>query len=213
MGEFANRVGYFLMQPDKIIYAVATALLYPVLFTEVAAMLWMGFQTGVYTLEVIQRRRARKSLDVEEVATQIARAHAARDTARTSAALMLFDFGPIVSPVARTLAAHGVTRVRALKLLTDAEQSAVRRLDTTRIFIRIGPILGLMGTLIPISPALVGLAKGDTQTLSANLVVAFSTTVVGLLVGATAYLVSLARERMYTQDLSDLEYVLERSGV
>jgi len=69
-----------------------------------------------------------------------------------------------------------------------------------------------MGTLIPISPALVALAAGDVKTLSANLIIAFSTTVVGLLIGAIAYLVSLARERAYTQDLSDLEYVLERAG-
>ena len=110
------------------------------------------------------------------------------------------------------LSAQGVTRLRALKVLTDTEQVAARLLDRTRIFIRVGPILGLMGTLIPISPALVALAAGDVKTLSANLIIAFSTTVVGLLIGLFAYLVSLARERAYTQDLSDLEYVLERAG-
>ena len=70
-----------------------------------------------------------------------------------------------------------------------------------------------MGTLIPISPALVALAQGDTQTLSANLVVAFSTTVVGLIIGGTGYICSIIRERMYAQDLADLEYVLERARV
>lgn len=64
-----------------------------------------------------------------------------------------------------------------------------------------------MGTLIPLSPALTGLANGDTAALSTNLQVAFSVTVVGLLVGAVAFGISLSRDNMYGQDLSDLEYI------
>jgi biopolymer transport protein ExbB/TolQ len=64
-----------------------------------------------------------------------------------------------------------------------------------------------MGTLIPLSPALEGLAKGNVRLLSDNLRVAFSVTVVGLLIGAVAFAISLVRDRMYAQDLSDLEYV------
>ena len=64
-----------------------------------------------------------------------------------------------------------------------------------------------MGTLIPLSPALTGLANGNTTALSQNLRVAFSVTVVGLLIGAVAFGLSLSRDRMYGQDLSDLEYL------
>jgi biopolymer transport protein ExbB/TolQ len=82
-----------------------------------------------------------------------------------------------------------------------------RRLDRTRILVRAGPALGLMGTLIPLSPALTGLAKGNTTALSQNLRIAFSVTVIGLLIGAVAFGLSLSRDRMYGQDLSDLEYL------
>ena len=75
------------------------------------------------------------------------------------------------------------------------------------MLVRFGPALGLMGTLIPLSPALDGLAKGDVQQLSENLRVAFSVTVLGLLIGAVAFSISLVRDRLYAQDLSDLEYV------
>jgi len=37
--------------------------------------------------------------------------------------------------------------------------------------------------------------------------VAFSVTVLGLLIGAIAFGVALVRDRLYAQDLSDLEYV------
>ncbi len=71
-----------------------------------------------------------------------------------------------------------------------------------------GPALGLMGTLIPLSPALAALAEGDVQRLTDDLRVAFSVTVVGLLVGMIAFAVSLVRDRLYAQDYSDVEYVL-----
>ncbi|HYZ80431.1 MAG TPA: MotA/TolQ/ExbB proton channel family protein, partial [Solirubrobacteraceae bacterium] len=75
------------------------------------------------------------------------------------------------------------------------------------MLVRAGPALGLMGTLIPLSPALTGLANGNTTALSQNLRVAFSVTVVGLLIGAVAFGLSLSRDRLYGQDLSDLEYI------
>jgi biopolymer transport protein ExbB/TolQ len=93
------------------------------------------------------------------------------------------------------------------KALADFDFGAQRRLGRTRLLVRAGPAIGLMGTLIPLSPALTGLANGNTAALSTNLRVAFSVTVVGLLIGAVAFGLSLARDNMYGQDLSDLEYL------
>jgi biopolymer transport protein ExbB/TolQ len=93
------------------------------------------------------------------------------------------------------------------KELADFDFRCQRRLGRTRLLVRLGPALGLMGTLIPLSPALEGLANGDVQTLTDNLRVAFSITVLGLLIGAIAFGLSLARDRIYGQDYSDLEYV------
>ena len=64
-----------------------------------------------------------------------------------------------------------------------------------------------MGTLIPLSPALAGLAEGNVTELSSNLRLAFSITVLGLLVGLVGFTISLIRDRLYGQDLSDLEFV------
>ena len=100
---------------------------------------------------------------------------------------------------------NGETRIA--KALADFDFGSERRLERTRLLVRAGPALGLMGTLIPLSPALTGLAQGDVSRLSENLRVAFSVTVLGLLVGAIAFGLSLVRQRIYGQDLSDLEYV------
>ena len=96
---------------------------------------------------------------------------------------------------------------RLNKALADFDFDSQRRLGRTRMLVRAGPALGLMGTLIPLSPALTGLANGNTATLSQNLRVAFSVTVIGLLIGAVAFGLSLSRDRLYGQDLSDLQYL------
>jgi len=101
---------------------------------------------------------------------------------------------------------------RLAKRLADFDFGSLRRLERTRMLVRAGPALGLMGTLIPLSPALAGLAAGNVARLSNNLRVAFSVTVLGLLVGAVAYGISLVRDRLYGQDLSDLEYVAATLG-
>jgi biopolymer transport protein ExbB/TolQ len=81
----------------------------------------------------------------------------------------------------------------------EYEYRSLRRLERTRILVRMGPALGLMGTLIPLSPALAGLADGDIATLTDNLRVAFSVTVAGLLIGAIAFAISLVRDRLYAR--------------
>jgi biopolymer transport protein ExbB/TolQ len=99
------------------------------------------------------------------------------------------------------------SEARIAKRLAEYDYRSLRRLERTRILVRMGPALGLMGTLIPLSPALAGLADGDVATLSENLRVAFSVTVAGLLIGAIAFAISLVRDRLYAQDYSDVEYV------
>ncbi len=95
---------------------------------------------------------------------------------------------------------------RISKRLADYDYRSLKRLERTRILVRMGPALGLMGTLIPLSPALAGLAEGNVTQLTDNLRVAFGVTVAGILIGALAFGVSLIRDRIYAQDFSDVEY-------
>jgi biopolymer transport protein ExbB/TolQ len=93
------------------------------------------------------------------------------------------------------------------KSIADFDLGSLQRLERTRLLVRAGPALGLMGTLIPLSPALSGLASGNITQLTDNLRVAFSVTVLGLLIGVIAFGISLVRDRMYAQDLSDVEFI------
>ncbi|MEV4419683.1 MotA/TolQ/ExbB proton channel family protein [Patulibacter sp. NPDC049589] len=95
------------------------------------------------------------------------------------------------------------------KALTRYELDVQRRLDRTRMLVRSGPALGLMGTLIPLAPGLAALGKGDIAQLADDMQVAFAATVLGLVVGTLGFALTLVRTRVYTEDLSALESALE----
>ncbi len=93
----------------------------------------------------------------------------------------------------------------ARKYLENEEDKTEKSLEKTDIITRIGPTLGLMGTLIPMGPGLAALGTGDVNTLSQAIIVAFDTTVVGIGAGAITYFVSKVRRRWYEEYLSNLD--------
>jgi biopolymer transport protein ExbB/TolQ len=98
-------------------------------------------------------------------------------------------------------------RLYAEKEIMDFELACEKDLAQSKTITRLGPMLGLMGTLIPMGPALVGLAAGDIASMAQNMQVAFSTTVVGLFAGALGYVLQLIKQRWYVEDLNNLEFI------
>ena len=198
---------------EEVLFLVAEALRLPVLIAALLALALVLVEGGAFAVELVRRRRrdftrleravedARSALDRDDrpfavgVLRQVAWSRAMHET--------------IVALVTRDYARPGGGE-RMAKRLADFDYASLRRLERTRLLVRAGPALGLMGTLIPLSPALAALAAGDVQRLSGNLRVAFSVTVVGILLGALAFGISLVRDRLYGQDLSDLEYLVAR---
>ena len=72
MGSFAERVGFFLSNPQRIIQAVATILLYPVLFAEVFALIWVVYQAGRTAGRRGSAARRGRGLDIEAIAIELA---------------------------------------------------------------------------------------------------------------------------------------------
>ena len=197
---------------QQLIYDIARILLWPVLIAAIVCLIWVLIELGVLLYELWLRFRFR-DLDALEVRALRARKAFRDGKPRTayrylqennySLVVVRFLYDLIRNYQTERLAA------KPLKLLQEYEFYTIKRLERTRILVRIGPMLGLMGTLIPLAPALVGLASGDVAALSENLVTAFSVTVIGLLIGGLAFLVSIVRDRLYSQDISDMEYLLE----
>ena len=95
------------------------------------------------------------------------------------------------------------------KLLADFEIAADKDLSISKTLTKMGPRLGLMGTLIPMGPALVGLSTGDIASMAYNMQVAFATTVVGLFSAAIGFITQQVKQRWYLQDMTNLEFVAQ----
>lgn len=97
----------------------------------------------------------------------------------------------------------------AIRLITEEQARYDRKTKISDLVAKMGPMFGLMGTLIPLGPGIIALGRGDTLTLSNSLMIAFDTTIAGLACAAVAVLVSTIRKHWYNNYMSVLETLME----
>ena len=114
----------------------------------------------------------------------------------------------VISYIRQVLQAHE-SPAQIQRLLANFEIAADKDLAISKTLTKLGPILGLMGTLIPMGPALAGLASGDIASMAYNMQIAFATTDVGLVAGAVGFLTQQVKQRWYLQDMTNLEFLSE----
>ncbi len=101
------------------------------------------------------------------------------------------------------------TEAYVARAVSMYEVSSGKTLESYKMLIKFGPILGLMGTLIPMGPALAGLSAGDISSMAYNMQVAFATTVIGLFAGAVGFALLQIRQRWTNADLAQLDYIAD----
>ena len=104
----------------------------------------------------------------------------------------------------------GFDELECEKYISEVEQEYERELERSRFLTKTAPMLGLMGTLIPMGPALAGLASGDIANMAYNMQIAFATTVVGCTVAGIALLIHSVKKHWYIEEITNLRYVLDR---
>ena len=189
-------IGLSAHDVDNVIFRVADALQVPVLLAALLALAFVVVECAAFAVE-LQRRRRRRFIALEHAAADARAAAVTGDRITAAAALERVGWSVPMAEVLGVIAYNAGLpggEPRIAKSLADFDFGSERRLERTRLLVRAGPALGLMGTLIPLSPALTGLAQGNVSRLSENLRVAFSVTVLGLLIGAVAF-GALARAR------------------
>jgi biopolymer transport protein ExbB/TolQ len=194
----------------ELLYIFSSAFLYPDIAALLLLFAWSLALLGSLINEYTSRRRALAEL--EELSLRAADLKREGRAKEAAAALLSYkcprDLSAALEQTGRSMET-GLFDLKFEKILQDIELSMARALEPLRIGVKAGPILGLMGTLIPMGPALIGLSQGDIKSLADNLVIAFATTVIGLVVGGICYAVMVIRSRWYRQDLSDLEYAMD----
>lgn len=187
---------------SDILYWISTGLLVPVIVLLIVlfgrALLLIGNFYGQYLSIRKTEALLRNELNtltpatVEELASKLP---------EKSSSLVIFY-------IRRVLEAKD-SPARIQRLLANFEIAADKDLAISKTLTKLGPILGLMGTLIPMGPALAGLASGDIASMAYNMQIAFATTVVGLVAGAVGFLTQQVKQRWYLQDMTNLEFLSE----
>ena len=184
---------------SDILYWISTGLLVPVIVLLIfffgRALLLIGGFFGQYM--AIRRTAALLGKELDGLN---------RDNVATlSERLPRKNPSLVLSYMKRLLEADGAAMRQ--RLLADFEIGADKDLATSKTLGKMGPMLGLMGTLIPMGPALVGLSTGDIASMAYNMQVAFATTVVGLFAAAIGFITGQVKQRWYLKEMTDLEFV------
>jgi len=170
------------MEIKSLLEGIAQLLFQPVTALLIVLVAWTLIALGMFGRSAMQRLRGRRPA-------------VARYTARIDDAAQAAD-----DPV----------DIRIEQVLAEADHASLRSLNAVRFAVRCGPSLGLIGTLIPMAAALSGLAQGDLPALANHMVVAFSSTIVGIAVGVVAHVIVMVREGWQRQDLDAIRLHAER---
>ena len=95
-------------------------------------------------------------------------------------------------------------------LVLTREERVRRTLSNPRMLVKVGPSLGLLGTLIPMGSSLAALATGNLEAMAGQMVVAFTTTIIGLATGTLAYIVAVVRQGWVNETVSEQRFLAER---
>ena len=184
------------------LYWISTGLLVPVvvalLFLFGRALILTGSFFGQYTQKVKTDNTINSTLEQINV-----------NNVSLIGSLLPEKDHSLIAKYMRKIIENKHNKPQLQRLLANFDIDADKKLALSKTLTKLGPILGLMGTLIPMGPALVGLAVGDISSMAHNMQVAFATTVVGLLTGAIGFITLQVQQRWYLQDLTNLEYVVQ----
>lgn len=185
---------------------ISQSLQIPVIIFLVIFAVFAVLAIGGLVAEYTSRKKVSPDL-IEELIYSISNATSLEDIKNIIKNAKIYESQKVV--LIKILRANELTsesrHALAKKLIEFEETKFAKTIERTDVVTRIGPTLGLMGTLIPMGPGLAALGAGDVNTLASAIIVAFDTTVVGIGAGAVAYFVSKVRRRWYEEYLSNLD--------
>ena len=194
----------------SLIHIISESLLTPVVVILVIFVVLAILCLGGAINEYISRKPI-SSQDFEKLVRDISFSKSPSEIEENISHSNLFDWQKDILVKIANNHDIGIKARKALasELISSEETRLIKKTNKTDILVRLGPILGLLGTLIPLGPGLAALGTGDITTLAQSLTIAFDTTVTGLAVGGIAYLISKFKKQWYESDLIDVETLAE----
>jgi len=198
---------HFLALLQTVIYAISSSLLYPVMLALILLAGWMVVLGGSILSEGLGRRKHSKEFDLARHLKEIRQC---RDLPETIKGQVSFRVRLYAQKLKVLLSdPDEFLEQRVESLIQTKELKLLKEVDRVRMVVRVGPSLGLMGTLIPMGTGLAALTQGNMAEMSASLIIAFTTTVLGLALGILAYLFSTLKARWVQEDIRNIELITE----
>ena len=193
----------------EVFYQLSLIFFWPVAIALLVLLAVSVMDLGALLYEVWRRRREPRT-NLSEAASRVS--SALRAMPDGAAAMEVEHLSPSLqrfwNRLRRRLVEVGSREHLDIWLEESLQQEEIAmtsRLDRTRALIRIGPMLGLAGTIIPLGPALKSLLAGNMAAMVNHLVIGFGAVVCGLMLSGIAYLVTLVRERWTRVEPNDME--------
>ena len=194
----------------SLIHILSESLLTPVIILLVISVIIVILSFGGLINEYISRKPI-KSNELESLVRNVSFSNDVLDMKNEIENSNLFEYQKEI--LIRIANNHDIgseaRKALASELISAEETKLIKKTNKTDILVKVGPILGLLGTLIPLGPGLAALGSGDIMTLAQSLTIAFDTTVTGLSIGAVSYLISKYKKQWYESDLIDVETIAE----
>lgn len=185
---------------SKVLFWVANSLLIPdiiiLLILFARSLLLLG---SFYNQFIVKRNNDKKINPVIENLTQ--------EKLKDLRASLPSKNNSLYIKYLRTLLENTTHEAYADYTISNFENEVDKDLSLSKMLAKLGPVLGLIGTLIAMSPALVGLSSGDISGMAYNMQVVFATTVVGLVVSAIGLVTLQVKQRWYAKEVNNLDYI------
>ena len=195
--------------PD-ILHDIAQGLLTPVMVVIVALIVVTLFFLGAVIVEFFTERRHFEQ-NMPRIVNQINDAAYADVVDVMSASQLLRYQKAALVTAARNMGLPEEPLFALAQIqIAQAERRCKSRLAWTDTISKVAPLLGLMGTLIPLGPGIVALGQNNVTLLSQSLTVAFDATVCGLTCAVVALIVSKVRSGWYGEYIESLESLMTR---
>ena len=187
------------------LFALGQVLRFPVFVLLWVCVLVSVFMAGACLIDAVARRRERRGFDIKAWL----RAGTVLDAPPARVRQLPAALRQLLGRVHDARADGALGEGGLAHLLMEQEGRARKRLDAARTMVRVGPSLGLMGTLIPMGSSLASMATGNLEAMAGQMVVAFTSTIIGLATGTLAYVVAAARHHWVNETVRDERYLAE----
>lgn len=194
---------------NNILRAIISNLQTPVVMILLVLMVATVIVAGTFVFEFFVEHRKLKA-DIPKLIETMNRAKANELTDLIDKNKLLPRQKKALHQLIETDEMDGDTReIYASQLLFEEEEHYQKYLRWPQMISKLGPMFGLLGTLVPLGPGLMALGQGNTQALSQSLLTAFDTTAAGVVIAAIALVIAQMRKQWYRRYSQALESMME----